>query len=640
MGNTLWSDWCIPVCPRMGIWVKDFVPSDCAIAFTWFQPILSPPLIQTQNRKIDYYELQICRVLGPTVYSRSVAQYHIQHEIHQREEELAKTTMFYSSQKKPTNNHNTNNKPADQDVNEYVTIDAKIIHTEYIITGLKPGNRYKCRIRTKVSDEEEYEDWEHGMYSEIISLPPTRPDCPIFVRPQIKKNTSLFASSSNKKKKQESQLEEDDQSLTSSTTTASSTTSSQLEHNIYQTNKKTTIKSIDSIAEENNEPVELTAEELLEQRIAQDMATFLSSSLALEKNDATTKTKTSQEDDDDSDDTQEHNNNSSIQTYVDSTASSFLPPKDRIELQDDLDITHNSIVLTWTNGDANGQPITAYEILCAHVRTYHIGDVIYARDAFLKQSSSSSSSTSQQQTSQQQQLQQTTDSTAFEEEFHAKIYQNTAASASSSNGLQQSLTTTTNNKGSSHLLGESTLEWKDITSIGEFVSPQSFQVKHLMPGQAYAFKVRQANAVGWSEYSSASALISTYPSIPPHKPYLLSVKDTFVILAWEEDVSSNGTQLTTLDYELQLRTLEATNNKNKNSATVNDEQYSSDWFGLHPVPRQLMHQELTKYTSSLCCAVMIQQLVECQWYIARVRIRTVIGWSPWSESSLSFRTLK
>jgi len=37
---------------------------------------------------------------------------------------------------------------------------------------------------------------------------------------------------------------------------------------------------------------------------------------------------------------------------------------------------------------------------------------------------------------------------------------------------------------------------------------------------------------------------------------------------------------------------------------------------------------------------MVQGLEEFKWYIGRVRVRTVIGWSPWSEASLPCRTFR
>jgi hypothetical protein len=308
------------------------------------------------------------------------------------------------------------------------------------------------------------------------------------------------------------------------------------------------------------------------------------------------------------------------------------------------------MIITWNNGDANGQPIETYEVLCAHIRTYHPRDVIYAREAFLGVSDANP-------------IFKTNGAgvsvKSYEDDIHDKIYKDTSLFTAIATHNQEE------QKGEGHILSQHSVEWKDITSEGEFTGPQSFLVKNLLPGHAYAFKVRQANSVGWSEYSNASPLISTYPSIPPAEPLVLMTKDTFVVLGWEEVQQTGGENtLTTLEYEIQLRTLLATTKQDTTTVNTNGIaaasdppavpaaeglQYSSDWFLV--TTRQLPLTELQFYLqharidnakekSNSFCGVMIQQLIEFQWYIARVRTRTVIGWSPWSTISTQFRMLK
>jgi hypothetical protein len=314
------------------------------------------------------------------------------------------------------------------------------------------------------------------------------------------------------------------------------------------------------------------------------------------------------------------NNNSNSEnvtqeTFVSSQCSSFVPPDRSINVNEDFEIMHNSITITWTNGDSNGDSIEEYEVSSTRVRTYNHSDVLHARDAFL----------------------------GLGQDFAGDHF-NTYMLPKYQSSLE--------------LLGDSVLAetfhqqplvWENITTKGQFLSPQVFRAVDLFPGNAYAFRVRQRNGRGWSQWSRASALISTYPSVPPDRPSVLSIAGTYLVLAWRE-VAYSETSLTTLEYQLQLRSLLVSVPGMPDEQNSADQwSYSSDWLLVES--RQLNKPELCRHiqrTATLSLdaenedftGAMVQGLEEFKWYIGRVRVRTVIGWSPWSEASLPCRTFR
>lgn len=297
-------------------------------------------------------------------------------------------------------------------------------------------------------------------------------------------------------------------------------------------------------------------------------------------------------------------------TIAQSQASSYYAPEDRVKLTDDLDITHEYITITWTNGDSNGENIIEYNIEMARVRTYNPRDVIFARDAFLGVGTA-----------------ETEDD--YDRNFNYKV---TSVESPSKSGKDYA---------------SEVIEWEDITKLGTFLAPQVFRAVNLYPGNAYTFRVKQKNKCGWSKISKASPLMCTHPSVPPATLYLLQVKDTFSVICWDE-VEYKQSSLTTLEYQIQIRSLYSRLEEGKSK----EAQYEKDWEDADA--RLMQPAELKHYITNSDfmetlmhprkagkqSGCMIRNLVELHWYIARVRVRSVIGWSPWSQATESFRTLR
>lgn len=304
-------------------------------------------------------------------------------------------------------------------------------------------------------------------------------------------------------------------------------------------------------------------------------------------------------------------------TLIDSQGSNFIPPENKLQAQDGLSITHNTIVITWTNGDSNGENIEDYLIEMACVRAYNHLDVIHAKEAFLGLSTNEED-----------------DDTQFNNYYHPS----NENLSSSREFLSQY---------------NHELHWTDITSKESYLAPQIYQVKGLLPGHAYTFRLKQRNRCGWSEYSKASPLISTYPSAPPNAPCLLYANTNYMIIYWQETTPNNAMEkLTTLEYQLQYRTL-ASNSLTDASKGSSYMTFIHDWraiegktlsktqlaikFKQYPISGlDITNEEMLQ----AYVATQIEHLIEQSWMIFRVRVRTVVGLSPWSEPSLPCRTLR
>jgi len=142
-------------------------------------------------------------------------------------------------------------------------------------------------------------------------------------------------------------------------------------------------------------------------------------------------------------------------------------PYKRIRKTDELDIQHDRIVICWKNGLSNGSPVVEYEVICAKVRDYRVQDLSLARTAALDAEDSTMFTLNNEETN------------IPIENIHDDLDKE-----------RQELPLT---------IGEiRRLLWKNVTNFagGEFLGPQAFCAKGLLPGASYIFKVRQRNAIG------------------------------------------------------------------------------------------------------------------------------------------------
>lgn len=321
--------------------------------------------------------------------------------------------------------------------------------------------------------------------------------------------------------------------------------------------------------------------------------------------------------------------------------------EDAPQLFTDLwEITHDTITITWTPGDSNGENLTDCELQMAEIKTYNHQDVLCARDAFL--------------------------GLHYDEERQEQLLHWTMASSDSlEDGHQR--TTKTGTGGDLMRVDDMVgLQWERINDRGRFLSPSAFQVQSLLPGGVYSFRIRIGNRIGWSPWSKASAMIATYPSVAPRPPQIVYVKATFSVVLWEE-VQYKQNQLTTLENQLQICTVAQqraakvappppqssssqfdysetapvdTGDASSSGEGGGDDEHDADWR-LVSTSRPLGKKEIEAflgfdaplYAGKNVSGAMIERLVEGRFYKVRVRVRTVVGWSPWSESSDLFRTM-
>ena len=69
---------------------------------------------------------------------------------------------------------------------------------------------------------------------------------------------------------------------------------------------------------------------------------------------------------------------------------------------------------------------------------------------------------------------------------------------------------------------------------GRFIGGKTFKVLGLLPGSTYIFRLKHRNDCGWSDFSPSSRMISTYPTVPPGRPIIFAVRNTFAVAKWCE----------------------------------------------------------------------------------------------------------
>jgi hypothetical protein len=216
-----------------------------------------------------------------------------------------------------------------------------------------------------------------------------------------------------------------------------------------------------------------------------------------------------------------------------SSAASTLMGNEEVQ----YDITHNSIVISWQNGQANGLTIEEFVVEMARVRTYRLKDVVRAKEAY----------------------QNIEDDKEEEQDDDSFVTPPSAAAAAAAAAVDSE-----GNPGEGCRVvsgdasaGELTRHvdcwgWHDITRTGGyFLGFQRFKATNLLPGNTYIFRVKQKNSCGWSSFSGASRMIATYPSVPPGQPSVFVVRSTYAGVQWAESACP-GIGLSNLEYEVQL----------------------------------------------------------------------------------------
>jgi len=197
---------------------------------------------------------------------------------------------------------------------------------------------------------------------------------------------------------------------------------------------------------------------------------------------------------------------------------------------------------------------------------------------------------------------------------------------------------------------QSTIEWRDITKQGEILGPQQFRARGLTPGSRYIFRVRQRNSIGWSGCSEPSDVIETLITAPPSAPVCVRVTLYYVSLQWS--YTDRDFQFSTLENDVQIARIPVTSltedvgklihlvwvkasirrDKHFYAAAVSSGEAAED-------EREESHRSVPENDHYNCNHVLVEGLSPMTSYVARVRVRTVAGWTTWSNCSDIFRTL-
>lgn len=375
-------------------------------------------------------------------------------------------------------------------------------------------------------------------------------------------------------------------------------------------------------------------------------------------------------------------------------------PGEVVEGEDDgEEVTHDSVTIQWTNGAANGSPVVEYLVEYAKVRPHHHQDMILASREARKRpnvvpvptpvathehagsgSDSGSGSLSSISSGRSNALHSVTGSVAAVESVigstvHALMDE---ALGDGSRACESVVSGASRASRASRLSGDegresdgqngstdhahldsvdaqdedtlstlSELPWISAMGRGVMLGPSAFRLGGLHPGGSYIFRVRQRNNMGWSDFSAASAIVTTYRSVPPSEIRLASAHPYHMELEWEaitgENREDEGGQitfpLTAVDYDLRICAMEL--ESQQKTFAKHEANWDSQWEQLYnwtiPNHRVFSHSEgkAAKSTTS----VIVDMLTPSTTYVAKVRIRTVAGWSTWTPVSEYFRTL-
>jgi len=170
-------------------------------------------------------------------------------------------------------------------------------------------------------------------------------------------------------------------------------------------------------------------------------------------------------------------------------------------------------------------------------------------------------------------------------------------------------------------------------SRAALLGPQAFRVTQLLPGASYIFRRRVRNQFGWSPFSLASPVITTFPCLPVQQPEVLKCGPYCVWLRWNEQGRDGRFMgMTNLEFDVQVGKIPAGETQQTYAVPweTADASVAGGDFGK---PRA------GDAANAKFVAVMVNNLSPATDHCVRVRVRTVLGWSTWSEVSATFRTL-
>ena len=286
------------------------------------------------------------------------------------------------------------------------------------------------------------------------------------------------------------------------------------------------------------------------------------------------------------------------------------------------EVKHNEIIIQWTNGVMNGSPAVEYRIEMAKLRDYTQADMdgafAAAQDPVHKSFGASQSVASFGANSPAAKKAESRKSGNDDSGSDGEVGEDSADNTQLNEFSQISdvMAGTVIN-----LAAAEQLKWRDVSAEGHMMGPAAFRMPGLIPGSSYIFRTKVRNEYGWSSMSAASPVITTFPCTPPGKPEAIDINSGFFYLRWNES-DGEALGLTNLDFQVQIAKIPLGEKARANTL----------FWGLadmRPAPRLCVRPYV---------GVLVDKLSTATLYACRVRVRTIAGWSAWSEISDIIRT--
>lgn len=466
---------------------------------------------------------------------------------------------------------------------EFKTLSSNCETSEYVARGLKSGKKYQFRARPKINNE--WVDWDLCVLSDVITMPSSAPDSPqnvhvirIFPLQQVSKANDGRG---------EGDLERDIEEMPEQVKSPVKPSSLAIKKLSRELGLKTgPMRSGSSPSMRPSKMLQMSGSHLGESDddVDGDLEGDGSALDHQSEDDEHEEDPADINDDESHSDQSEDSDPAATGDGEDQEEDDLVPmtgplapdPPQQLKEGAELMITHNSIDIEWTNGIPNGSAILECEVQCCKVREYCIDDLERAAAAAGK-----------------------------EEAWDAEL-----------SGLNKT----------------NALAWVNITQQGIFLSNQSFRAKGLLSGVGYIFRIRQRNDVHWSSYSRSTPIITTLLAAPPSTPEVIMTSTAHVVVQWQQQQDTTFI-FSGLEHIIQIARLGLTVPtdepvKNERELLWEPAEYRScDGAGKQQV------------TNSEVSRVIIDNLLPMTCYTLRIKIRTVAGWTSWSELSYPFRTL-
>jgi len=230
--------------------------------------------------------------------------------------------------------------------------------------------------------------------------------------------------------------------------------------------------------------------------------------------------------------------------------------------RDLLEIKHNSITISWENGQSNGRPIEEFVIQIAEINVFDIRDVVYAQGAYhfdvgdevvtlpthstdiIRNNSALNKKTATVGdgvvVAWQDVLQLNTTQGKEINHDHDNHHHDDGNSHDDDGYGHDHDDNGHNDDGHGHddhghgHDDDNHVKHDRKQFKGRFIGGKTFKVLGLLPGSTYIFRLKHRNDCGWSGYSPSSRMISTYPTVPPGRPIIFAVRNTFAAAKWCE----------------------------------------------------------------------------------------------------------